>query len=1752
LSKRLTVCRIGVPVVFCVVALGGLAPPSEGATETKAPPVVPAGGPTWQVGGGQAGANLGAALGSAGDVNGDGIADIIVGAPGYNSPSSPAPHEGRALVYLGSLLGPATIPVWTADGAQSGFGSAVATAGDVNGDGFDDIIVGEPDSGRAYVYLGSPSGPSAAPAWVQQEPGRFGAAVASAGDVNHDGYADVIVGAPGYSGGTAYLYLGSATGLSATPAWSDTVVSASPGSAGHFGWTVAGAGDVNGDGYDDVLVGEPELDYSTNDCSFGTVYLYLGSPTGLAAFPAWQHSEGFCGGHGLTFGSSLTSGHFDGDKYSDIVIGNAQGQSMLFRGSALIPLSTNWRGGQLAMDAGDVNGDGFDDLITSGPSPGTAAIYTGGASGLSTTPVWTMGAGAPVTVLAGAGDTDGDGLANVLAGAPHFNDFQLDDGAAYLFFGPVVVLCGVDADMDGYCDFGPSTDCNDADPSIHPNAPEACNGKDDNCNGQIDEGLGLGTACTNGLGVCKVPGVVACAADGTTLCSGPPPGPPKTEVCDGVDNDCDGLIDDGQPVDCRIASTPKPGAALGASVANVGDVNGDGFDDVVAGAPDDGDGRINLYYGSASGAFRTPDWTYAGPPQVYTVPDAPFVPAMFGSAVAGVGDVNGDGYDDFVVGAPGYIYESGAVSGSRGAVYLALGGPAGPSVSKLAIGNIGDELGTAVAGGGDVDGDGLDDFAVISRSSSNFSPQVSVWTQGGTVRQDLVGSLTISFRGAVAIAPDVNGDGFDELLVAGQSGTYIYYGQPSGIDATPSLILNSVGGLAGVGDVNGDGYGDVLVSWQGGTALHLGSAAGLGTTPARTYAFGGAVSAAGDVNGDGYADFMIGAKVFLGAAAGPGATPVFVGPSGLAVSGGGDYDHDGRDDLIFGNPVFDSGGAPGAGRVDLVLSSVLCATADGDHDGISDCHDNCLGVPNADQADSDHDGVGNVCDNCPAVANPTQADADHDGVGDLCDACTDTDHDGLGDPGYPPNTCPVDNCPSTPNPDQADFDHDGIGDACDTCNDSDGDGFGDPGFPGNLCPLDNCPLVANPGQADTDGDSIGDACDPCPFDRFNDIDHDGVCGDRDNCPFVYNPGQEDSDGDGAGDACDLCPFIPGTAFADTDGDGRGDVCDNCPAVANPDQADRDGDGVGDACDNCPDAPNPGQEDANQDGSGDACQPAVTIGFRYPGSDRIEAVVAMHDPQKETLSGKIAIEAPVQLLEAFEPMDCGRGYLPAGQPGRGVAFTGALGDPYLFDMDSVLGCDDGAPDYEMAIGACSSPKSPFDTFQSLAGLLLPAKVCVRPFGGGAPAVDWTILSTLPESATVLIGNRPPLVEVPFNAVLPPAIDIAALPPSQPLVLGVTVTDGNTLPITAWEIFQHTAEGTLVLVPGSSAPTAVILAPASVECSGPSGGAVTLNGSLSTDPDSTPGTNDDIASFEWFEDYGTAGARLLGSGEVLTLDLPLGTHAVTLRTTDRAGHTATSSTSVMVADTRPPSLALSTDPATLWPPNHSMIPVQVSWVTGDACAPAGVTVQLVSVISTEPDDAVGGSDGATTSDIQGDEVGAADAMLLLRAERDGDGTGRVYILKYAARDPSGNATTALATVTVPHDLGHGPEPLLMQIEPAPAGSTTVRLVWPAVSGTYGYDVITGDLQEWRVAGGALDVGPVRVLARSTTATSLTEDASTAIPPPGHAFFYLIQERMPAPAGYGTESAPLPRVATVCQGGCPGAPTLLGSGDGATTRR
>ena len=269
--------------------------------------------------GNQSNAQLGCSVSGAGDVNGDGYDDVIVGAKTFNNDLS---NEGRAYVYHGSTAGLSATPAWTGEGDQAGaeFGFSVAGAGDVNNDGYDDVIVsawgfdnGHSSEGRAYLYLGSAAGVSASPVWMDegnQTSAGYGYSVAGAGDVNGDGYDDVIVGTPLlFSRGRAYLYFGSATGLSATPDW--TATGSGP---VHFANQVATAGDVNGDCFADIIVGAREY-----QSFFGAAFVYLGSAGGPSLTADWTKVGPQ---DNARFGWSLgTAGDVNADGFDDVIVG---------------------------------------------------------------------------------------------------------------------------------------------------------------------------------------------------------------------------------------------------------------------------------------------------------------------------------------------------------------------------------------------------------------------------------------------------------------------------------------------------------------------------------------------------------------------------------------------------------------------------------------------------------------------------------------------------------------------------------------------------------------------------------------------------------------------------------------------------------------------------------------------------------------------------------------------------------------------------------------------------------------------------------------------------------------------------------------------------------------------------------------------------------------------------------------------------------------------------------------------------------------------------------------------------------------------------------------------------------------------------------------------------------------------------------------------------------------------------------------
>ena len=418
----------------------------------------------WSAAGTPAVTNLfGWAVGPAGDVNGDGYGDVIVGGYGYDNGEA---DEGRAYVFLGSGDKPLMTSGWTAAGpAGSFFGVEARSAGDVNGDGYSDVIVGaywdangEPTEGRAYLYLGSPAGPAIFPSWTGESnnaSAQFGYSVASAGDVNGDGYGDVIIGAPTHHNpdieeGRASVYLGSATGLGLVPAWTaeGNQVSAL------FGHSVASAGDVNGDGFGDVIVGARF--YDNGQTKEGRAYVYLGSASGLSSSPVWTAESDQADAE---FGRSVAAaGDVNRDGFGDVIVsasyydvtmGDNAGKAYLYAGGPSGPSATpswtddgNNRGasflGAQVASAGDVNGDGYSDVIVGASSTGFAFVYSGSSTGLSTTPSFTLTETSDEEFggrVASAGDVNGDGYDDVIVGARLHSSGEVWEGAAYLYLG---------------------------------------------------------------------------------------------------------------------------------------------------------------------------------------------------------------------------------------------------------------------------------------------------------------------------------------------------------------------------------------------------------------------------------------------------------------------------------------------------------------------------------------------------------------------------------------------------------------------------------------------------------------------------------------------------------------------------------------------------------------------------------------------------------------------------------------------------------------------------------------------------------------------------------------------------------------------------------------------------------------------------------------------------------------------------------------------------------------------------------------------------------------------------------------------------------------------------------------------------------------------------------------------------------------------------------------------------------------------
>ena len=753
----------------------------------------------------------GYSVSSAGDFNGDGIDDLLVGTSISFGRSFLAETEGESYVVFGSSEElAAEFDLASLDGSNGLLlrgidlsdysGRSVSGAGDVNGDGIDDIIIGasragesvessygnsyDNNSGESYVIFGSSEGFDAELNLASldgnngfllrgvDENDLSGFSVSDAGDVNGDGIDDIIIGA--LSAVESYVVFGNSEGFDAeidlaNLDGSNGLVIRGIDERDSFGSSVSGAGDVNGDGIDDIIIGAPSVEES---------YVVFGNSEGFDAeidLANFDSNNGFVligVDRGEETGASVSSaGDVNGDGIDDIIIGapkaeegepefrydyyysTSRGESYVVFGMAgnVIDvreddtLEGNEELNFLFGDRGLESLDGSNGFVIRNPNAESISYS--------------------VRSVSGAGDINGDGLDDLIVGAPFAGELQFSNYSNYTYS---------DYSGESYVIFGSTEGFN---AQLNP--------------ANLDGNNGF--------------------------------------VIRGNESD-----------------------RSGNSVSSAGDVNGDGLDDLIIGAfrayeNKYDQGASYVVFGNSEGFNAEIDLASLDGSngfELLGLDEQDF----FGSSVSSAGDVNGDGIDDIIIGAPyaeagkSYQGESYVVFGSSNGFnteidLASLDGSNGFLLRGL---NERDRLGDSVSDAGDVNGDGIDDIIIGAPGATNFTGESYVIfgsNEGFEAEIDLTsldGSNGFVLRSPnerdrlgdfVNDAGDVNGDGIDDIIIGASGATYIVFGSNHGFDA--ELDLASLDGssgfvvrgndytfgssVSGVGDVNGDGIDDLIV-----------------------------------------------------------------------------------------------------------------------------------------------------------------------------------------------------------------------------------------------------------------------------------------------------------------------------------------------------------------------------------------------------------------------------------------------------------------------------------------------------------------------------------------------------------------------------------------------------------------------------------------------------------------------------------------------------------------------------------------------------------------------------------------------------------------------------------------------------------------------------------------------------------------------------------------------------------------------------
>ena len=1080
---------------------------------------------------------------SAGDVNGDGYDDLIIGAPGADP--NGGDEGGETYVVYGGASAPGTggrFNLSALDGTN-GFilngidaldesGRSVSSAGDVNGDGYDDLIIGasgagpngDSRAGETYVVYGGASAPGTGGeldlSALDGTNGFIlngidaddysGWSVSSAGDFNGDGYDDLIIGArdadpnEDSAAGEIYVVYG---GASAPGTGGELDLSALDGTNGFIltgvdmfdntGFSVSSAGDVNGDGYDDLIIGASGAD-PNGDSNAGETYVIYGGATGTESlvpetaqgtaavdnFTGNAGADSFTGiatddvvrggagddvirvtaldfaavdgGTGLDTlildGSGLSldltgAGHASVDSVEVFDLSGTGSNTLVLDAQAVFDVTEERAGGVASLDVlgdaddrVDLGGSNFALTGTETEEDTAFAVYSDDNAQLRVEtgvqvvaiPVFTSPAVARAAenqiaaYEAAAADADGDPLRYSLSGtdAALFT-IDANTGAVSFRAAPDFEAPG-DADGDNVYD-------------IIVTASDGAN--------QTDQPVAITVTNENdNIPAFTSPATVSVAEN-------------QVAAYEAAAGDADG-----GPLRYSLSGTD---AALFTIEANTGVVSFRAAPDFEVPGDDDGDNVYDIIVTASDGTNQT-DQSVA-----ITVTDG-YRPIPLssldgtngfilngidaydqsGRSVSSAGDVNGDGYDDLIIGAPGAAPNGGS-SGEAYVIYGRASAPGPDGVLDLSAldGTNGfilngiselDDAGSSVSSAGDVNGDGYDDVIIGASGVGNVQgeyerfpgPGEAYVVYGGATGADLVldrstldGTRGFALTGivdgdelgvSVSSAGDVNGDGYDDLIISANEAspngdnrageTYVVYGRArapgtdgvldlSDLDGINGFILNGIDAgdqsgwsVSSAGDVNGDGYDDLIIGAYGAdrngdgdageTYVVYGGASAPGTggvldlsTLDGTNGFifngidaddysGRSVSSAGDVNGDGYDDLIIGAYradpnggsnagetyVVYGGASAPGTggrfnlsaldgTNGFIlngidagDLSGVSVSSAGDVNGDGYDDLIIGARDADPNEDSAAGETYVVYGGANAPGTGGELD----------------------------------------------------------------------------------------------------------------------------------------------------------------------------------------------------------------------------------------------------------------------------------------------------------------------------------------------------------------------------------------------------------------------------------------------------------------------------------------------------------------------------------------------------------------------------------------------------------------------------------------------------------------------------------------------------------------------------------------------------------------------------------------------------------------------------------------------------